>query len=55
MESSSSATGAKLLEHGILELPANLRRSHLCCAHTEADVDRLLEATEQAPRSVLAG
>ena len=44
-----------LLEQGIFELPANLRRSHLCFAHTEQDVDRLLECTSRAARAVLAG
>lgn len=37
-----------LVEHGVFELPLNLKRSHLSYAHTDADVDRLLEATEAA-------
>lgn len=41
------------LEDGILELPLNLKRSHLSYAHTEADVDRLVTATERAVRTVL--
>lgn len=43
------------LKDGILELPLNLKRSHLSYAHTEADVDRLLTATERAVRTVLQG
>jgi glutamate-1-semialdehyde 2,1-aminomutase len=38
---------------GIFELPLNLKRSHVSYAHTDADVDRLLEATRRALRSVL--
>jgi glutamate-1-semialdehyde 2,1-aminomutase len=43
-----------LMEHGIFELPLNLKRSHFSYAHTDEDVDRLLEATEAAVTSVLA-
>jgi glutamate-1-semialdehyde 2,1-aminomutase len=48
-------TGYRLaqLEHGIFELPLNLKRSHVSYAHTDADVDRLLEATRQSIRKVL--
>ncbi len=42
-----------LMEHGIFELPLNLKRSHFSYAHTDEDVDRLLEATEVAVGSVL--
>jgi glutamate-1-semialdehyde 2,1-aminomutase len=42
-----------LMEHGIFELPLNLKRSHFSYAHTDADVDRLLDATELAVKSVL--
>ena len=38
----------ELMKEGIFELPLNLRRSHFSYAHTDADVDRLLEATEVA-------
>jgi glutamate-1-semialdehyde 2,1-aminomutase len=38
----------ELMKHGIFELPLNLKRSHFSYAHTEEDVDRLLEATEVA-------
>jgi glutamate-1-semialdehyde 2,1-aminomutase len=41
------------LNDGILELPLNLKRSHLSYAHTEADVERLATATERAVRTVL--
>ncbi len=37
-----------LLEHGVFELPMNLKRSHVSYAHKEADIDALLEATETA-------
>ena len=33
---------------GIFELPLNLKRSHFSYAHTDEDVDRLLEGTEAA-------
>lgn len=38
----------RLLEHGIFELPLNLKRSHVSYAHTDADVDHLLEAAATA-------
>ncbi|HUY72303.1 MAG TPA: aspartate aminotransferase family protein, partial [Gaiellaceae bacterium] len=44
-----------LMEHGVFELPLNLKRSHFSYAHVDADVDRLLEATESAVGVVLAG
>ncbi|MEU9338496.1 aspartate aminotransferase family protein [Streptomyces sp. NPDC048290] len=43
-----------LTEHGIFELPLNLKRSHISYAHTDADIDRLVEATEAAVRKTLA-
>jgi glutamate-1-semialdehyde 2,1-aminomutase len=48
-------TGYRLaqMEHGIFELPLNLKRSHVSYAHTDADVDRLLEATRQSIRTIL--
>jgi glutamate-1-semialdehyde 2,1-aminomutase len=45
----------ELMPEGVFELPLNLKRSHMSFAHTDADVDRLLEATESAVRRVLAG
>jgi glutamate-1-semialdehyde 2,1-aminomutase len=44
----------ELMKHGIFELPLNLKRSHFSYAHTDDDVDRLLEATEAAVTTVLA-
>jgi glutamate-1-semialdehyde 2,1-aminomutase len=44
----------ELMKHGIFELPLNLKRSHFSYAHTDDDVDRLLEATEAAVSTVLA-
>jgi glutamate-1-semialdehyde 2,1-aminomutase len=44
----------ELMKHGIFELPLNLKRSHFSYAHTDDDVDRLLEATEVAVSTVLA-
>ncbi|NEE01402.1 aspartate aminotransferase family protein [Phytoactinopolyspora halotolerans] len=38
----------RLREHGIFELPLNLKRSHVSYAHTDADVDALLEGTRAA-------
>jgi len=43
----------ELMKHGIFELPLNLKRSHFSYAHTDDDVDRLLEATEASVRTVL--
>ncbi|MEV7285054.1 aspartate aminotransferase family protein [Streptomyces sp. NPDC093252] len=43
-----------LTEHGIFELPLNLKRSHISYAHTDADIDRLIEATGAAARKTLA-
>jgi glutamate-1-semialdehyde 2,1-aminomutase len=44
----------ELMRHGIFELPLNLKRSHFSYAHSDADVDRLLEATEAAVTAFLA-
>ncbi|MBI4164646.1 MAG: glutamate-1-semialdehyde 2,1-aminomutase [Acidobacteria bacterium] len=35
-----------LLERGIFKLPVNLKRSHISYAHTDAHIDRTLEACE---------
>jgi glutamate-1-semialdehyde 2,1-aminomutase len=43
----------ELMGHGIFELPLNLKRSHFSYAHTDDDVDRLLEATERSVSAVL--
>jgi glutamate-1-semialdehyde 2,1-aminomutase len=42
------------MRHGIFELPLNLKRNHFSYAHTEADVDKLLEVTEVAVQTVLS-
>src|SRR3954468_11763570 len=44
----------ELMKHGISELPLNLKRSHFSFSHPDADVNRLLEATEAAVTTVLA-
>ena len=44
-----------LREHGVFELPLALKRSHVSYAHTDADIDRLIEGTHRAVASVLAG
>src|SRR5215212_7962515 len=44
----------ELMRHGIFELPLNLKRNHVSYAHTDEDVDRLLEATETAVAATLA-
>ena len=43
-----------LLDEGFFELPLNLKRSHICYAHTDDDVDRYLEAAERAIERALA-
>jgi glutamate-1-semialdehyde 2,1-aminomutase len=40
------------MDYGVFELPLNLKRSHFSYAHTSADVDTLLRATEAAWRQV---
>jgi glutamate-1-semialdehyde 2,1-aminomutase len=35
-----------LFERGIFKLPVNLKRNHISYAHTEADIDRTLEACD---------
>jgi len=44
----------ELFERGILETPMNLKGSKISYAHTEADIDRLVEETDRAVRKVLA-
>jgi glutamate-1-semialdehyde 2,1-aminomutase len=45
----------ELMKEGIFELPLNLKRSHFSYAHTDADVEHLLEATEVAVTRFLEG
>jgi glutamate-1-semialdehyde 2,1-aminomutase len=40
------------MRHGVFELPLNLKRSHFSYAHTDADVDQLLEAAEASLKTV---
>ncbi|WP_182903639.1 aspartate aminotransferase family protein [Microbispora sp. H10830] len=44
----------RMVDQGVFELPLNLKRSHLSYAHTDADVDRLIEVTEAAVRAQLS-
>ena len=43
----------KLIEQGIFEMPMNLKRNHISYSHTEADIDRTLEAAEVSLRAVM--
>lgn len=43
----------RMVDHGIFELPLNLKRSHVSYAHTDSDVDALLEATRTAVRDTM--
>jgi glutamate-1-semialdehyde 2,1-aminomutase len=36
----------KLIEHGIFMMPANLKRAHVSYSHTDAHVDKTLEACD---------
>ena len=41
-----------LIEQGIFEMPMNLKRNHISYSHTEADIDRTLEAAEVSLRAL---
>ncbi|MEZ4496760.1 MAG: aspartate aminotransferase family protein [Thermomicrobiales bacterium] len=41
-----------LNDRGIFELPMNLKRNHISYSHTEADIDRTLEAAEEVLREL---
>jgi len=43
----------ELIKRGVLEMPESLGRSHISFSHTEEDVDRSLEAAEEALRAAL--
>jgi len=43
----------RMFDHGIFEIPLNLKRSHVSYAHTESDVDALLEATRISVRDTI--
>lgn len=40
----------RLRDEGIFKIPMNLKRNHISYAHTEADIDRTLEACEKVLR-----
>jgi glutamate-1-semialdehyde 2,1-aminomutase len=44
-----------LLERGIFEMPMNLKRNHISFSHTEADIDRSLEAAEASLKALANG
>lgn len=41
----------ELMQRGVFEIPMNLKRNHLSFSHTESDVDRTLDAAEDAMRA----
>lgn len=43
----------ELVARGIFEMPESLGRSHIGASHTDADVDRSLEAAEEALRAAV--
>ena len=43
----------ELVARGIFEMPESLGRSHIGAAHTHDDVDRSLEAAEEALRAAV--
>jgi glutamate-1-semialdehyde 2,1-aminomutase len=44
----------QLIARGVLEMPESLGRSHISYSHSEDDIDRSLEAAEEALRAALA-
>jgi len=43
-----------LMGRGVFEMPMNLKRNHVSFSHTDADIDRTLQASEDSLRAVLA-
>jgi glutamate-1-semialdehyde 2,1-aminomutase len=43
----------ELIARGVFEMPESLGRSHISAAHTEEDIDRSLDAAEEALRAAL--
>ena len=43
----------ELIARGIFELPVNLKRNHISFSHTDADIDRTLEAAEASLKAAL--
>jgi glutamate-1-semialdehyde 2,1-aminomutase len=41
-----------MIERGVYMLPVNLKRNHISLAHTDADIDRTLEAAEDVLRQI---
>ena len=44
----------KLIERGIFELPLNLKRNHISFSHTEAQVERSLQAAEDVSKEFVS-
>jgi glutamate-1-semialdehyde aminotransferase len=44
----------ELIERGVFEMPESLGRSHISAAHTTDDIDRSLEAAEDALRAAVS-
>jgi glutamate-1-semialdehyde 2,1-aminomutase len=44
----------ELIARGIFEMPESLGRSHISAAHTTDDIDRSLQAAEDALRAAVA-
>ncbi|HEV2348415.1 MAG TPA: glutamate-1-semialdehyde 2,1-aminomutase [Terriglobia bacterium] len=44
----------RLIERGIFKMPANLKRAHISYSHTEAQVDKTLEACESVLQEMAA-
>jgi glutamate-1-semialdehyde 2,1-aminomutase len=42
----------KLLDRGVFKLPLNLKRNNVSFSHTEADINRTLEACEEAMKEL---
>lgn len=43
----------ELMKRGVFELPMNLKRNHISYSHTDADIDRTLQAAEESLRAAL--
>lgn len=41
-----------MMEHGIFMLPVPIKRNHISAAHTDADIDRTLEAADKVLRTL---
>ena len=44
----------RLIERGVFKMPADLKRSHVSYSHTEAHVDKTLEACEGVLKEMFA-